>query len=303
VSAPTLVLHAGRSVGAVLPTLVATALLMSLAASPASAHVDKARLPIGDGKYGSSAKKGYVYSCQEQFPGGGPSATGPWINSDGETWDLTEKVAVSGSVSWPSSFSASVSGSNRLLSGNGLPSHTTGVFPVASSDPAYEYDRNPNSISNSNLSATVPRNPTRNARAGCLGMGAIGVLTSGARIYNAFDAGGQDAAAHEVQDRCEGHPQQEGQYHYHSLSSCIRDRRGSKRKHSTLIGWALDGFGIYGQYGRNGHQLSTSELNACHGHTHVVKWNGKRVRKFHYHATLDFPYFLSCYQGTATAAF
>ena len=45
--------------------------------------------------------------------------------------------------------------------------------------------------------------------------------------------------------------------------------------------------------------MSTSKLDACHGHTHKVKWNGERVRRFHYHATLDFPYSVSCYRGTA----
>jgi hypothetical protein len=87
-----------------------------------------------------------------------------------------------------------------------------------------------------------------------------------------------------------------GQYHYHSLSSCLSDV-SSSRKHSKLLGWALDGFGIFGLQGVGGEQLSTAKLDVCHGHTHVISWNGHRVRMFHYHATLDFPYVVGCYRG------
>jgi len=41
-----------------------------------------------------------------------------------------------------------------------LPPHTTGVFPIAASDPAYQYDRNPNSIKSYTLRASLARNPT-----------------------------------------------------------------------------------------------------------------------------------------------
>lgn len=33
-------------------------------------------------------------------------------------------------------------------------------------------------------------------------------------IFNAFDAQGRDATAYEIQDRCNGHPQQSGSYSY-----------------------------------------------------------------------------------------
>jgi len=268
---------------------------------PASAlaAIDKHHLPVGDDMYSSSPKKGWVYTCQSSFNGGGAQAEGPWFNDDGKTWDLTDKIAVRGSVRWGSVFNTTISGSVRHLSGNDLPPHTTGEFPVQQDDPAYQYDRNPNSISAQTLSVDLPKNPKRAASPSCVG-GEIGVMKTGIRLFSAFDAGGRDAAAHEVQDSCEGHPERTGSYHYHSLSSCIKDRRKSKHAHSSLIGWALDGFGIYGQYGQDGERMSTAKLDKCHGHTHTITWNGRRVRMYHYHATLDFPYFVSCYRGTAT---
>lgn len=199
-----------------------------------------------------------------------------------------------GSAGWSSRFSAKLGELTRRLAGNGLPPHRTGVFPVATADPAYAYDRNPNSIRSYTLRASLPRTPELRAGRTCVG-GTIGMMRSGVPIYSAFDAGGRDAVANEVQDACDGHPQMSGQYHYHSLSSCLRD--GAKGSHSRLLGWALDGFGIYGLRGRGGERLSTAKLDSCHGHIHRLRWNGKRRRIYHYHATLDFPYVVSCYRG------
>jgi hypothetical protein len=264
--------------------------------SAAGAAVNLHKLVLGDKRYVTNGPKtGYVYSCQTQFNGGGAFRQGPWIS--GSTWDATQKIAVQGSVRHSSVFRNTLTSSSSMLSGNGLPPHTTGVFPIASSDPAYQYDRNPNSIKSYTLRASLARNPTRLSKAQCVG-GTIGVMTNGIPLFSAFDAGGRDAVANEVQDRCAGHPQISGQYHYHSLSPCIADT-GSPRAHSRLQGWALDGFGIYGYRGPGGEVMTTAKLDACHGHTHVIAWRGKRVRMYHYHATRDFPYVISCYRGKA----
>ena len=269
---------------------------LAVAGLAQASGVNVKRLPLGDKKYLTHAKKGYVFSCSTQFQGGGAFRDGPWIDNETSTWDRTAKVAILGSVRWNSRFSARLGSHKRRLAGNGLPSHTTGVFPVNAADPAYAYDRNPNSIRSYTLVASLPRNPHVARKRTCVG-GTIGVMKSGVPLYSAFDAGGRDAVAHEVQDSCDGHPQITGQYHYHSLSRCLNDK-GSKRTHSKLVGWALDGFGIYGLRGPGGAQMSTAKLDSCHGHIHRITWNGKRRRMYHYHASLDFPYMVSCYRGT-----
>ena len=262
----------------------------------ATASLNLKRLVLGDKRYVTNApKKGYVYSCQSQFNGGGAFRQGPWIN--GSTWDATQKIAVQGAVRHNSIFRNTLTSSSSILSGNGLPPHTTGVFPIASSDPAYQYDRNPNSIKSYTLRASLARNPSRLSKAQCVG-GTIGVMKSGIPLFSAFDAGGRDAVANEVQDRCGGHPQISGQYHYHSLSACLADT-GARNSHSKLLGWALDGFGIYGYRGVGGAVMTTATLDVCHGHTHTISWRGRSVRMYHYHATRDFPYVISCYRGKA----
>ena len=106
----------------------------------------------------------------------------------------------------------------------------------------------------------------------------------------------EDAGAWEVQDDCDGHPQNTGQYHYHSIPSCLNDGE-SRKKHSRLVGWALDGFPIYGKRGQGGEELANRDLDVCHGHAHKVKLDGEKVRTYHYHGTAEFPYSVSCFRG------
>ncbi len=116
-----------------------------------------------------------------------------------------------------------------------------------------------------------------------------------AALFSAFDAEGRDAPAHEVQDDCDGHPQVSGFYHYHNLSDCIVDNATG---HSALMGYAFDGYGIYGYYGEDGAEVENEDLDACHGHTHMIEWDGQMVEIYHYHATHEFPYVVGCFHGT-----
>lgn len=262
--------------------------------------LDAQHIPIGDGKISSTPKVGYVMSCQQNFGGffgggGGAFRDGDWIRKDG-TWDSTNKPTVDGDVSWNGKFEITLDGDKRKLVGNGVPTnHHTGIFPIQQSDDAFQYDRNPNSISETKIVYELSQAPQIAAAPSCVGMGPIGVMLSGVAIFNALDAEGRDAAAHEIQDKCDGHPQQEGQYHYHNLSRCLEER--SAQKHSELIGYALDGFGIFGRYGENGKALTNTDLDECHGHSHEILWDGKMINMYHYHSTLEYPYTIGCFKG------
>ena len=251
-------------------------------------------LPLGDGHVSTSPRVGYVFSCQTSFGQGGGSATGPWIT--GASWDPALKPTIAGSVSWPNArITIAKQGDRRVVTANNLPSHATGVFPVPTSDPAYSYDRNPNTIREQDILLALPTMPTAAATPLCVAMGMIGFARSGAAIYNALDAGGRDAVAHEIQDHCSGHPQQAGQYHYHSLSACFADTGAGV--HSALVGYARDGYGIYGPLGEGGRALTNDDLDACHGHEHVIDWDGVPTRLYHYHTTPEYPYTVGCYHG------
>lgn len=267
----------------------------------ASSPTNPSLLPIGDGKVTTSApRRGYVYRCGTSPPGGGGAfKEGPWIRGDG-TYDLTAKAVVDGGVSWPqATFIQTKTSSRRLLRGNGLPTgQTTGEFPIKSSDDAYQYDRNPNSIAAQSDRYSLPLRPQRAAKPQCLGAGPIGIARNGVVIFDGLDAEERDAVAHEVQDSCGGHPQMQSVYHYHSIPSCLTAGESTK-KPSGLVGYALDGYPIYGPRGAGGELLTNNDLDACHGQTSKVKFEGRWQRIYHYNATLEYPYTLGCFHGAS----
>ena len=211
--------------------------LSSPAQIAATGTPDLTSLPLGDGKSTTSGpSRDHLYLCRLQQGGSGAQVDGPWIH--GSTYDLTAKSTVDGSVDWPGArFRAKIKKKVLRITGNGLPKHTTGVFPVSPSDDAYKVDRNPNSIRSYTLAEKLTAKPKKAKRITCAG-GEVGIMRSGVKLFNAVDAGGKDAVAHEVQDNCSGHPQMQGVYHYHGLPACIStstpqavagDRLGTRR--------------------------------------------------------------------------
>jgi hypothetical protein len=257
--------------------------------------LDLTRLPLGDGKLSSKPRSGWIWACRIDPNAGGAFRKGPWIKTDG-TYDFTAKTVVDGAVTWNHRFKMSRQDNKRIFTTNDLPNHPTGIYPIARTDDAFLYDRNPNRIAKQNMHVELPAHPKLADRPTCT-PGAVGILLSGTVLFNALDAPGRDAVAHEAQDACQGHPQGSGVYHYHSLTTCLPDQR-TKDGHSSLVGYSLDGFGIYGRSGEGGQMLASSNLDVCHGHTHPISWDGKQVSMYHYHATWDFPYTVGCMRGT-----
>jgi hypothetical protein len=283
--------------------MFAMALGARLRAQSVGDPLDITQLPIGDEKISDAPQVGYVYRCgggQNPMGVGGAMVEGPWIRDDG-TFDLTAKAIVNGNVMWDeATFEVVLIGDIRQLTGNNLPTtHGTGVYPVSASDDAYAYDPNPNRISEQTVTLELPANPTLATEAGCLTPGGIGVLTTGVVIFDALDALNRDAVAHETQDGCSGHPEITGAYHYHNLTSCIEDEG---TEHSVLVGYAMDGFGIFGVRGEDGQPLTNADLDECHGHTHMIEWDGQSVEMYHYHATYEYPYTIGCFRGTSVTA-
>ena len=270
------------------------ALLAAGSAGPSVAH----DLPLGDGKVSNQPKAGFVFSCRQRFDPNAPGAraSGDWLGKT--TWTPEKKPYVQGTVNWPAQITIVRQGDKRIVSANNLPTHPTGVFPIQRKDPVYRYDRNNGRITEQDIRLELPAVPKVAAKASCVSMGMIGFTLTNAAMYNALDARGEDAPAHEMQDRCSGHPQQAGQYHYHNMSPCAHDSRSQPGSHSDLIGYALDGFGVFGLFGEGGRQMVNADLDACHGHTHTVLWDGELRDLYHYHATDEYPYTIGCFRGT-----
>jgi hypothetical protein len=253
-------------------------------------------LPVGDNMYTTDGpKQGYVYACtgyanNMKNSQGGAGRRGPWFIGTTQ-YDLNKKLHVQGSVTWQAQFSNKVSGATRTIITNDLPDHKTGVFPISPTDPAYAYDRNPNAIKGQTFTYSLNAEPAYGDPS-CIG-GQVGVMLTGVALFSGFDAAGRDAGAWEIQDSCDGHPQKDGVYHYHTLSSCI-----TNTDVKTVIGFALDGFPITGPKITANNILTSGDLDECHGITSQIVLDGKTVTMYHYVMTQDFPYSVACYRGT-----
>lgn len=178
---------------------------------------------------------------------------------------------------------AKVNGALLVVTSDGLPTHETDKFPTS---------YNPNRILRQNYEFKIPLAPKFAEKPTSLPFGPIGVAINGIPFYNPYNREGRDAVMGpnaEIFDSCCGHPDQMGRYHYHKYPVCIRtpfaDKAGA---HSELIGWAFDGFAIYGPNGEDG--KPPGNLDEYNGHVDAK-------RGYHYHVTAKFPYILGSYKG------
>ena len=166
-------------------------------------------------------------------------------------------------------------------------------------------------------------------------MGAVAVSLNGVSIY----AGAVDTSCDLVDvtdensewtsfDFCSGHSQASGDYHYHFVSTCLLTQAVSMttsvEQHSPQLGWAYDGFPIYGPKGLGGVDMfHPANGSACAAeNTHCLdSCSGKRQEipaldqfKYRYYFTGpssdlsslpvhplpspdDYPFSLKCYVG------
>lgn len=259
----------------------------------------KQLLPLWDGKISSSPRVWYIYSCWTHVDTSAWWAGKDWPWIIGAMRDPSKKISITWSVMRKeAAFKIVSTWSSRILLWNWLPLwYPTGIFPVGRTDPAHQYDANPNSISKQSVSVTITKYPTVATTPTCIWWGPVWYTLNGVAIFDGLDAAWRDAVAHEVQDECSWHPQQNWQYHYHSMSKCFKDT-SKVWQHSSQIWYALDGFGIYGSKDTNGKTVTNADLDECHGHTEKVMWNGKLVTMYHYHATAEYPYTVWCFKWT-----
>jgi hypothetical protein len=277
---------------------LATTAIIATAGAALAHPPDLTRLPLGDNLLVDAPEAGHLVACFVNPNAGGAFRDGEWIDTADGTWNYLEKVVVEGAVAQSGyAFEYGIEDGKRMFATADIPKTPTGVFPIAADDPAYQYDRNPNTIATQNFAFALPADPVLAGTPGCA-PGTVGILLSGIALFNAVDARGLDAPAHETLDDCQGHPQQSGVYHHHWASTCVVEAFDNREGHSALIGYILDGFGLYGWRGEDGVELSSDDLDECHGHTHTIEWDGGPAEMYHYHATQDFPYTVGCIRGT-----
>lgn len=256
---------------------------------------DCTKLRLGDTQLSTSgAAIGKLFSCAAANPSAPGSVRSKitWIDDATGSWNLLRKPflpARTGTVT-PGTYTVSEAAGNRTIVASSYPVDAKiGAWPMTTYALLTAIDPNPGTPASRSVTFTLPMLPTVATAPGCVGMGAIGVTLNGVVLYNAADARGNDAAAHEIVDVYGGHPAMTD-YHYHFVPERLDAARGADG-HSGIIGYIRDGYPIYGFHGVGGGELTNADLDECHGHSHGTLG-------YHYHATIEYPYTIGCYRGT-----
>ena len=235
-------------------------------------------------------------------------AATPWVRDNRVI--ISDIVTLPGSVAVESKLEITEEGDMRRFKSNGMPNHPIGTFPIPKDSPSYKYYAALPAAGYDNaaeipvvpydLDALLPLNPEIAKKPSCIPNLMTGFALTGAAWHieiagdsklNIFDP---NAAL--PTDQCFGHPY-EGQYHYHGYSwKCME--KGAPGKQSPLLGYAADGFGIYGPLDENGKVITNAQLDECHGRVAEVEFNGKRQEMYHYVLNNEYPYSIGCFRGT-----
>ena len=280
---------------------------------------------------GSTASGGSTSTGTQTGGSGGATSTGGVADCPQAATMLDVSKAPGAGAQYPKpTLTAKCVGDKFVVDGNDIPPYTfvqTTPNPLAANDKHYEIPRTPQ------YTATTTSIPL---------LGVAGFAVNGLPFFGPNEAAQPadeaygDPVYNGLMDACLGHTSP-GEYHYHSMSVKCLDENSlvsepwmnadpPADEASPVIGWALDGFPIYGPqecndaacssvvtlqsgydkigdpkshawdaYEWGAHANDPGYLDSCNGHTGP---NGD----YHYHVTATFPYILGCYHGTADGA-
>lgn len=173
-------------------------------------------------------------------------------STDFDPWKLLELALTPSAAQAASTYvNISTDGTYRTIKSDGIPNHSTGAFPNAG---------NPNTISEQDYTFRMLLNPKFSGTITHLSMYPFGVAINGIPFdpganefwnrdrnsgwqYEAMSLGARLGI-----DQNNAHVQPNGAYHYHGLPTGLLQRLAAVGK-PVLLGYAADGFPIYGPYG------------------------------------------------------
>ena len=164
---------------------------------------------------------------------------------------VVEPVPATSRPGVESKVTITIEGDKRVIASNGVPDHATGRFPNRD---------NPNRVAEQRYRFTVPLHPTPAARPYRYGNQLFGIALNGV----VFDPATAEAWKNDMSsgwhydakggafslglDTNNGHVQPSGAYHYHGVPSALLARLSEGKARMTLLGWAADGYPIYGKW-------------------------------------------------------
>ncbi len=193
-----------------------------------------------------------------------PTSAGGAVSGTSSTQGVGCNVNYSGfnssaKVNANSVYSWSCNDSKRILTGNGIPDHavTTGSFATAMSSQSINQSMPIAPVTSSKTATTIIGYATNSvkfdpATAGSCTSSATSTMNGGGCVM----VGGSGPWILEAiggafvfgTDESNAHVQPNGQYHYHGMPEGILSKL-NQGKAMSLVGFAVDGFPIYGRYG------------------------------------------------------
>lgn len=139
----------------------------------------------------------------------------------------------------------------------------------------------------------IPKTPVLRSSSGRIGRNGVGIALDGVKMDAAAPT---DAilSAYTIAafDDCVGHVNPHAGYHYHGANQGEGTCPGvpfEKDGHAGMIGYALDGYAIYGMLDKDGKE--SEDLDNCRGHS-------DSIRGYHYHtAGAGENAFIGCFKG------
>lgn len=185
----------------------------------------------------------------------------------------------------------SFDGDEITIESNALPNHTSPYWDESNSlyiDPvvANTNQMSPGKINGGSYTVTVPASPQKASSTSATGLGAIGIATSGAPIFNGEEGPNISLSENVASgfDYAGGHMGPTG-YHYHLESSDVSENTTLSHDDESLVGIMADGFLLYGRREIDGSY--PTDLDESGGHYGVTQHsNGEEI--YHYHIVNEF---------------
>ena len=157
----------------------------------------------------------------------------------------------------------------------------------------------------------IPSSPAYSSEVTKASLGSIGVMISGAILFNPYEGDGttvamssnftvtnSDGITASFIDKCAGHPTpNSGAYHYHGQPECVTAKVDKSEGPSHIIGIALDGFLIYGAKDINGKIVPSSALDECNGITSPTPEFPNGIYHYVLPGTADATSSIRCFHG------
>jgi hypothetical protein len=178
------------------------------------------------------------------------------------------------------SLSVSTQGGASMVmaAADGQPDYESEYFPMTSACYAFEPGsiHNPSDLEPKSYVIPIPLAPDTSSQK-MMG-GIVGLAANGVPIFGNFAAPGDDIYVEAKSfDRCGGHPQMTGEYHYHGEPYALSD------DDDRFIGVMRDGSPIYGRKDPGG---AAPVLDALGGHTGTTV-DSPSTPVYHYHLNLQ----------------